>query len=102
MVHSGRGNRIVDAAPGQHKMLFRLAGFSGLRCGELCGLRVEDCKLDDGVVEVRRSVWEGVEGKTKTRAGRRAVFLDSVTLEMLRAYIGTRTMGRLFQSSRGT
>jgi integrase len=95
-------NRIVDAATGQYKVLFRLAGFSGLRCGELCGLRVEDVKLDDGVVEVHRSVWDGHEGKTKTRAGRRAVFLDSVTLEMLRSYIGTRTTGRLFQSSRGT
>jgi len=95
-------NRIVDAAPGQYKMLFRLAGFSGLRCGELCGLRVEDVKLNDGVVEVHRSVWNGVEGRTKTKAGRRTVFLDSVTLEMLRGYIGTRTTGRLFQSSRGT
>jgi integrase len=95
-------NRIVDAAPGQYKMLFRLAGFTGLRCGELCGLRVEDVKLDDGVLEVRRSVWEGHEGETKTRAGRRTVFLDSVTLEMLRTYIGPRTTGRLFQSSRGT
>jgi integrase len=95
-------NRIVDAAPGQYKMLFRLAGFTGLRCGELCGLRVEDVKLGDGVVEVHRSVWNGVEGRTKTKAGRRTVFLDSVTLEMLRAYVGTRTIGRLFQSSRGT
>ena len=95
-------NRIVDAAPGQYKMLFRLAGFTGLRCGELCGLRVEDVKPAEGVVEVRRSVWNGVEGKTKTKAGKRTVFLDSVTLEMLRSYIGTRTTGRLFQSSRGT
>jgi integrase len=83
-------------------MLFRLAGFTGLRCDELCGLRVEDVKLGDGVVEVHRSVWEGVEGRTKTRAGRRTVFLDSVTLEMLRAYVGARTTGRLLQSSRGT
>jgi integrase len=95
-------NRIVDAAPGQYKMLFRLAGFTGLRCGELCGLRVDEVKLSDGVVEVHRSVWNGVEGRTKTRAGRRTVFLDSVTLEMLRSHIGTRTIGRLFQSSRGT
>jgi integrase len=95
-------NRIVDAAPGQYKMLFRLTGFTGLRFGELCGLRVDDVKLDDGVVEVHRSVWNGVEGRTKTRAGRRTVFLDSVTLEMLRANIGIRTIGRLFQSSRGT
>jgi len=83
-------------------MLFRLAAFTGLCCGELCGLRVEDVKLGDGVVEVHRCVWNGVEGKTKTKAGRRTVFLDSVTLEMLRSYIGTRTTGRLFQSSRGT
>jgi integrase len=58
-------NRIVDAAPGQYKMLFRLAGFTGLRCGELCG--VEDVKLDDGVVEVHRSVWNGSKAGLRRR-----------------------------------
>ena len=65
--------RIVDAAPGKYKVLFHLAGHTGMRCGELCALRVEDLKLKDGVIEVTRSVWNGIEGPTKTKAGRRVV-----------------------------
>lgn len=44
--------RIVDAVEGKYKMLFHLAGHTGMRCGELCALRVEDLKLDDGVIVV--------------------------------------------------
>jgi len=93
--------RIVDAAKGKYKMLFHLAGHTGLRCGKICALRVEDLKLDYGVIEVRRSVWNGIEGRTKTRAGRRVVYLDSETTEMLREYLGGRKTGRVFESRSG-
>jgi CRP-like cAMP-binding protein len=66
--------QIVDAATGQYKVLFHLAGFTGLRSGELCGLHVEDLKLEHGVIEVRRAVWNGIEGETKTKSGKRNVF----------------------------
>ncbi len=94
--------QIVDAATGQYKVLFHLAGFTGLRSGELVGLRVEDLKLDHGVIEVRRSVWNGMEGETKTRSGKRNVFIDSVTVTLLRDYLAGRQTGRVFQSRAGT
>jgi integrase len=94
--------QIVEAATGQFKVLFHLAGYTGLRSGELCGLRIEDLKLNDGVIEVRRSVWNGIEGTTKTRSGKRNVFIDSATIRMLRGFIGDRLTGRLFQSRVGT
>ena len=90
--------RIVDAATGQYKVLFHLAGFTGLRSGELVGLRVEDLKLEYGFVEVRRAVWNGIEGDTKTKSGKRNVFIDSVTVQMLRDFLAGRQTGRLFQS----
>ena len=83
-------------------MLFHLAGYTGLRSGELTGLRVEDLKLEHGVIEVRRAVWNGMEGETKTRAGKRNVFLDSVTVNLLRDFLAGRQSGRLFQSRLGT
>ncbi len=64
----------------------------------LFGLRVEDLKLDHGVIEVRRSVWNGMEGETKTRSGKRNVFIDSVTVKLLRNFHA----GRVFQSRVGT
>ncbi len=94
--------QIVDAATGQYKVLFHLAGFTGLRSGELVGLRVEDLKLEDGVIEVRRAVWNGIEGDTKTKSGKRNVFIDSATIQMLRDFLAGRQTGRLFQSRRGT
>ena len=94
--------QIVDAATGQYKVLFHLAGYTGLRSGELCGLHVEDLKLEHGVIEVRRAVWNGIEGETKTKSGKRNVFIDSVTIGMLRDFLAGRQTGRLFQSGVGT
>ena len=98
----GEIRRIVDAATGHYKVLFHLAGFTGLRSGELVGLRVEDLKLEYGVIEVRRAVWNGIEGDTKTKSGKRNVFIDSVTVQMLRDFLAGRQTGRLFQSRLGT
>ena len=94
--------RLVEAAEGQYKLLFHLAGSSGLRAGELFGLHVEDLKLDRGVVRVRRSVWRGQEVTPKTRKGYRDVFIDSTTVQILRQHLGSRTAGRVFQTRAGT
>jgi len=72
-----------------------------MRCGELCALRVEDLKLEHGVIIVTRSVWHGIEGPTKTKAGKRVVYLDSVTVKMLREYLRDRKTGRIFESRSG-
>jgi integrase len=94
--------RLVEAADGQYKLLFHLAGSSGLRAGELFGLHVEDLDLNRGIVHVRRSVWRGMEVTTKTRKGSRDVWIDSGTVQMLKQYLGSRTLGRVFQSRNGT
>jgi integrase len=93
---------MVAGARGQYKMLFHLAGFSGLRFGELCGLHVEDVDFVRGVMRVRRSVWRGQEVSTKTKRGYRDVWIDSATVAMLRQHLGERTSGRVFQTRNGT
>lgn len=94
--------RIVDAAPGQYRVLFHLAGFSGLRAGELFGLHVEDLQWSRGKIFVRRSVWRGLEVSPKTKKSFRAVDIDSRTIHMLREHLGSRTSGRVFQTKNGT
>jgi integrase len=94
--------RLVDAASGQYRVLFHLAGFSGLRAGELFGLHVEDVLWNRGMVRVRRSVWRGEEVTTKTKKSFRDVLIDSGTVQMLRQHLGSRTSGRVFQSRGGT
>lgn len=63
--------RIIEASPEPYKTFFWLAAETGMRSGELCGLRWEDIDLDKGIVQVRQSAWRGKIGKPKTNAGRR-------------------------------
>jgi len=95
--------RLVGAAKeAQFKVLFRLAGTSGLRAGELLGLHVEDLDLSRGVVRVRRSIWLGKEVTPKSRKGYRDVWIDSDTSRMIREYLGSRTSGLVFQTRNST
>lgn len=94
--------RVIDAAPGQWKVLFATLAGTGMRCGEAFGLHVEDLDLANGRIYIRRSVWEGEEVTVKTKKGYRAVTIDPILGEMLAAHLGTRKSGRVFQTRNGT
>jgi integrase len=89
---------IMAAARGQYGVFFHLAGASGLRFGELCGLHVEDVNFARGVLHLRRSIWRSAEVSTKTKRGYRDVWIDSATATMIRKHLGTRTSGRVFET----
>ena len=55
-----------------------------------------------GVLTVRCSVYQGMEVSTKTKRGYRDVWIDSATCEMIRQHLGTRRVGRLFETRNGT
>lgn len=71
--------------------LYLLVVTTGMRRGEVVGLRREDVDLDAGTVvpSVPRVVVDGqaAESETKTEAGERPRALDPVTLAALRAHI---------------
>ena len=70
--------------------LYVLVVTTGLRRGEVIGLRWEDVDLDAGLILVQRSVvqigGQVVEGVPKTRHSKRVVPLDSATTATLRAH----------------
>jgi integrase len=82
--------------------LYRLAAYSGMRRGELLGLRWEDVKFHVGSVSVQQQLGmvedeEDDDGTTeddaipifvpvKTEAGRRSIRLDQITLGVLREH----------------
>lgn len=76
--------RFLDAvAAGRLHPLWRLVLATGLRRGELCGLRWRDVDLSSGTVEVAQArvvAEEVVTGAPKTRAGSRVVALDRDTV----------------------
>ncbi len=51
---------IIAAASGPLKSFYWLAAETGMRAGELCGLRIEDIDLGQCFVNVKQSVWRGI------------------------------------------
>lgn len=70
--------------------LFHLVALTGLRRGEVCGIRWEDVDFDMRVVRVRQQVVQLAGrchiGPPKTKSGTRAIALDAVTTEVLREH----------------
>lgn len=78
---------------------YHLVAFTGLRRGELCGLRWQDVDLDGGTlavtqqhVEVGRQI---VVGAPKTKAGVRVVALDAASVDVLRKHKASQNAERL-------
>ena len=77
---------ILAELPNPLRMMIELDAFTGLRRGELIGLRWEDVDFEQLVLHVRRSVVAMVEGAPKTEASQKDVPLDSQTAESLFAW----------------
>jgi len=65
------------------RMMVELEAFTGLRRGEMIGLKWEDVNFDTLVLHVRRSVVAMVEGAPKTEASRKEVPVDAQLAESL-------------------
>src|SRR5215470_13939412 len=68
------------------RMMIELDAFTGLRRGELIGLRWQDVDFESLILRVRRSVVAMVEGAPKTEASLKDVPLDAQTAESLWAW----------------
>ncbi len=101
---------LADAAEPSLRALVLLAGWGGLRLGELLELRRNDLNLDAGTVTVRRQVQHlpgkpPAVGEPKTQAGRRVVHLPTHVINALRdhldEYAEPGRTGLVFPASRG-
>ncbi|MGB3955076.1 MAG: site-specific integrase [Brooklawnia sp.] len=83
-------NRYLAAVPEERRVPLLLAGWCGLRSGEVRGLRVRDLDLDGGVVHVRQAVvrlkGQLLIGPPKTNAGIRSVAIPPHLLPALRVW----------------
>jgi integrase len=87
IVAPGHAEAMIAALPADERALWATAFYTGLRRGELIGLRAEDIDLATGVVHVRRG-WDMVDGEVapKSRQGRRDVPIPAVLRDHLDAY----------------
>lgn len=93
--------RIIDAAPEPSKVFYWLAAETGMRAGELCGLRwIDVCQ---GFVQVRRSVWRGKEGAPKSgRSVRSFAISPALQSRLLDRRNGASDLSYVFHSSTGS
>lgn len=91
---------LLGVLPEPGKTAFAVAAFSGLRSGEIEGLRWED--WHDGQVYISRSVWNGRIGPCKTRKSAQPIPVIrqlSERLELHRLRSGNPTVGPIFANS---
>jgi integrase len=94
--------QVVNSVTGQWHALFATMAGTGLRCGEVFGLHVEDLELSSNRIFVRRSVWRGQEVTVKTKSGNRTVNIEPALADILREHLNGRATGRVFQTTNGT
>jgi len=68
----------------REQVMVALAGATGLRRGEIIGLRWRDLDFELGQADVVRSVWHNIEGDTKTEASRKPVPLPGLVVDVLK------------------
>ncbi len=94
--------RTLLAAAEEHELypLIRLTALTGMRRGEVCGLKWEDIDLNTKQLGVRRTlgVIDGkpVIGTPKSRRSRRTIDLDDKTVGILRTHRGQQAVAAEF------
>ena len=96
---------LAAAQASKHRALYQLAVVTGMRQGELFGLKWTDIKWSKGVLYVKRQVqsiprqgWKFVEPKTK--AGRRSITLGNATLQCLSEHQAQQQVTKLLARER--
>jgi integrase len=97
--------RIVEAANEPHKTFYVILAETGIRGGEICGLRVADLDLERNVIYVKQSVWQGQIQTVKSCKGNRRFPISSELAEHLREFLQNwrpNAAGLLFVTRNGT
>ena len=98
---AAQAKRFLDASAGDPLyLLLRIVLLRGARRGEAVGFRWSGSDLDAGYLAVERPVLQiggtVTEGRPKSKAGERKVWLDAVTVAMLREHHETQDLERQF------
>ena len=84
---------LIRSADGWFKNFLKIAFFTGMRTGELIGLKWEDINLESGYIKVKRSIRNGVIGLTKNGKAREVDILPIVAEALRSQFRYTGLMG---------
>jgi integrase len=93
---------ILGKSTGATRLFYWLAVETGMRSGELCGLRVCDVDSFKKLVRVRQAVWRGKVQTPKTKNAIRNIPIPAEIVDALREHIGGRTDGFVFTTKNRT
>src|SRR3984893_2020070 len=93
---------ILSSSTGAKRLFYWLAVETGMRAGELRGLRVCDVDPFKKLVRVRQAVWRGKVQTPKTKNAIRDIPIPVEIVDALRVHIGGRTEGFVFATKHGT
>jgi integrase len=97
--------RIITSASEPYKTYYSILAETGIRGGEVSGLRVADLDLENALIQVQQSVWRGQIQTVKSRKGNRCFAISAELVEDLCAYLRTwrpNPLGLLFATKTGT
>lgn len=97
---------IQKATSERYRTLYALLAGTGLRIGEALAIHIEDgnhttISPDCKTIHVRTSIWQGTEQEPKTPAAKRSIDLCDELAAYLRAFIGDRKKGLVFETVSG-
>jgi integrase len=96
---------VISSANEPYRTFYMILAEAGIRGGEICGLRIEDLDLSNGIIHVRQSVWRGQLQTVKSRSGNRRFPISSQLISHLSTFLRTwrsNPLGLLFATSKGT
>ena len=97
--------RIITSASEPYKTFYSILAETGIRGGEICGLRVADLDFENALLHVHQSVWRGQIQTVKSRKGNRRFPISTELVEHLRAFLRTwrpNSLGLLFATQNAT
>lgn len=93
------GKQIIAAAEMPFKLMFSLAGYCGLRSGEIMGLRAEDVDLERKIISIKQTSWRGKTQSAKTKGSETSVPIPETLVALIRSHLPT--TGLVFTNRRG-
>jgi integrase len=87
--------KIIASVTGSQRCLYWLLAETGIRAGELAGLRIQDVALDS--ITIEQSVWGGKEQAPKTQNSVRKIAISPQLAELLWKQVGLqKALGHTF------
>jgi integrase len=93
---------ILGKSTGGKRLFYWLAVETGMRAGELCGLRVCDVDPLKKLVRIRQAVWRGKIQTPKSKKSIRDIPIPVQVVDALTNHIGDRTEGFVFATKNAT